>query len=239
VLVVPECGDLLFDDRRVFAAVERPVRERPVLFALRMMRADLAMGSDIGRLGGLRRGLRERGKVQRTQSVGRRAGRDLDHIMRRVVFVIVEAGQTKDAGGVPDARIGSEPPRESAHDGLGVVRRKILNLPEHLVLAGAAFEYAVRFRHVAVEQECVERGGTALVDVEIEMPNGRDIRFGPTPGIGLEGVDGEIYVGAMGVRGAKMRLITRARKKFRRAEFVFDSAVLRLIRRIARRSPGS
>jgi hypothetical protein len=35
-------------------------------------------------------------------------------------------------------------------------------------------------------------------------------------------VDGEIHVRAVGVGGAEMRLIARARQKFRRAEFVFD-----------------
>src|SRR5580700_6261181 len=82
VLVVAECGDLLLDDGGVFAAVERAVRESPVPFALRMLATSLAMGSDIARLHGLRRGFRECGEVQRTQSVGRRPVRDLNHIMR-------------------------------------------------------------------------------------------------------------------------------------------------------------
>jgi hypothetical protein len=119
----------LLDDGGVFAAVKRPVRESSVPFALRLVDTSLAMGENFVRLGGLRRGLRECGEVQRTQSVVWWAVRDLDYVMRSLVFVISETGQAQDAGGIPDGRISAELPRKAPYNGLGMFRRKILDLP--------------------------------------------------------------------------------------------------------------
>ena len=119
----------MLDDGGVFAAVKRPVRESSVPFALRLVDTSLAMGENFVRLGGLRRGLRECGEVQWTQPVWRWAVRDLDYVMRSLVFVISETGQAQDAGGIPDGRIGTELSRKPSYDGLGMLRRKILDLP--------------------------------------------------------------------------------------------------------------
>jgi hypothetical protein len=44
----------------------------------------------------------------------------------------------------------------------------------------------VRFWHVGVEQNFVERNDTAFVDVEIEVADGLDIGFGSALCVGLK-----------------------------------------------------
>ena len=101
--------------------------------------------------------------------------------MRPFVFVIEECRKPEDAGGIRGRGVGAKLPHHAAHQILGTIRIEVLDPPNHLILAGRAFDNVIWRGNVVTSFDRLDRGRPVSVEVQIHVPDFANVALPPPP----------------------------------------------------------